>query len=61
MPYVHKLGTYQDDAHKPVIYCTVCGHEKDLSGECPGEYRLSAKETAYIDREFNKNMKKIFT
>lgn len=61
MPFAHKLSTHQDDAFKPVVYCTVCGQEKDLGGECSGEYQLSSRETAYIDREFNKNMKKIFT
>lgn len=60
MAFAHRLSTYPDDAFKPVVYCTCCGQEKDLAGPCPGEYQLSARETAYIDREFEKNMKKIF-
>ncbi len=59
--YAHKLSTYQNDAHSSVVYCIVCGHETNLSAPCPGEYQLSAKETAYIDREFNEGLKKIFT
>lgn len=61
MSYAHKLETYQDDAYKPVIYCTVCGQEKDLGGECPGEYIFTPSEKASIDKRFSDDMKKIFT
>ena len=60
MPYAHKLKTYRDDTFRNATFCQVCGHETNLSGPCPGEYQLSAKETAYIDREFNVGLKKIF-
>ena len=61
MPYVHKLSTYDDDAHKKVVYCCVCGHDYDLAGPCPGEYVFSPKEQAAIDKRFSDDMKKIFT
>lgn len=34
--YAHKLSTYHDDAYKPVVFCSVCGHEDNLAGPCPG-------------------------
>lgn len=59
--YAHKLSTYSDDAHKPVVYCSVCGHESNLSAPCPGEYVLSEKEQKHIDDCFKADMIKIFS
>lgn len=35
----HKLEAYKDDAHKWIVYCSVCSREEEnLSTPCPGKF-----------------------
>jgi hypothetical protein len=48
----HKLNVYNDPPFKKVVYCTVCGQDTDLSKPCPGEYLMTEKEKAVLDKQF---------
>lgn len=58
MPYAHKLSVYHDPPHQKVVYCTVCGQDTDLAGECPGEYKMTKKEQAAFDKDFRRIFEK---
>lgn len=60
MPLAHKLTIYTDEAYKPTVYCSVCGHEENLNGICPGKYQLSSKEQIAIDDALENGFKKNF-
>lgn len=52
MPYAHKLDVYIDHPHKKIVFCSVCGQDTDLTGSCPGEIKLTAKDDENFMRIF---------
>lgn len=57
MPYAHKLSTYKDELYKTIVFCTVCGEDEDLAGQCPGLYVPTTEQQKVIDKQF----REIFT
>lgn len=52
MSYAHKLDTYLDPPHKRIVFCVYCGQDTDLSGQCPGEAKMTVNDDENFMRIF---------